>query len=47
MAANITRSRVSHVQIAKNIFHLLKGPDPSYLVLKISSILSINNWDMA
>ena len=31
----------------KIFFHLLKSPDPSYLVLKFSNILSINNWDMA
>ena len=28
-------------------FHLLKGPNPSYLVLKFSNISPINNWDMA
>ena len=28
-----------HIQIAQDIFHLLKGPDPSYLVLTFSNIL--------
>ena len=31
----------------KIFFHLLKGPDTSYLVLKFSNILLINNWDKA
>ena len=47
MVANIMRLCTSHVQITQDIFHLLKGPDPSYLVLKFSNILPINNWDMA
>ena len=25
----------------------MKGPDPSYLVLQVGSILPINNWDLA
>ena len=28
-------------------FHLLKGLNPSYLVLKFGNILPITNWDMA
>ena len=28
-------------------FHLLKGLNPSYLVLKFGNILPINNWDVA
>ena len=28
-------------------FHLLKGLNPCYLVLKFGNILPINNWDMA
>ena len=28
-------------------FHLLKGLNPGYLVLKFGNILLINNWDMA
>ena len=28
-------------------FNLLKGPVPSYLVLKFGNILPINNWDVA
>ena len=28
-------------------FDLLKGPNPSYLVLKFGNILPIINWDMA
>ena len=43
-----TSRHMSHIQIAQDIFfHLLKGPDPSYLVLKFNNILPINNWDMA
>ena len=30
-----------------DIFNLLKGLNPSYLVLKFGNILPINNWDMA
>ena len=47
MVANVMHSRMSHVQIAQDNFFTLKGPDPSYLVLNISNILPINNWDMA
>ena len=47
MVVNVTRSRTWHVQITQDIFHLLKGSDPSYLVLNFSNILPINNWDMA
>ena len=48
MVASVTCSCMSNVQIAQDIFHLLKGPDPSYhLVLKFSNILPINNWYMA
>ena len=47
MVANITCSRSLHVQIAQEIFiYLLKGSKPSYLVLKFSKILPINDWDM-
>ena len=38
---------MSHVNRSKYFFHLLKGPDPSYLVLKSNNILPINNWYMA
>ena len=48
MVVDVTRSCMSLVQIAQDIFlHLLKGTDPSYLVLNFSNILPINNWDMA
>ena len=47
MVANVTRLRTSHIQIAQDIFHLLKGPNPSYPVLKFTIILPINNRDMA
>ena len=42
--AYVTRSNSS-----RYVFNLLKGPDPSYLVLKFGNILpvTINNWDMA
>ena len=40
MVANVTRS---HIQTAQDIFILLKGPDPSYLVLKFGNILPVNN----
>ena len=34
---------------SRYVFNLLKGPDPSYLVLKFGNILpvTINKWDMA
>ena len=46
MVANVTRLRTSHVQTAQDIFDLLKGPDPSYLVLKFGDTLSSRNRDM-
>ena len=47
MVARVTCSRSSHIQITQYIFFIYwKNPDPSYLVLKFSNILSINNWDM-
>ena len=42
MFAYVTRSNRPRC-----FFHLLKGPNPSYLVLNFSNILPINNWDMA
>ena len=47
MAAMVTRSRTSHVQTAPDVFDLLKGPDPSYPVLKFGNNLSSRNRDMA
>ena len=47
MAANVTRSRTSHVQIANIFFDLLKGPDISYPVLKFGNNLFSRNWDIA
>ena len=47
MAANVTRSRTSHVQTAQDVFYLLKGPDPNYPVLKFGNNLSSRNRDMA
>ena len=43
MVANVTCWCLSHVQTAQDIFNLLKGPDPSYLVLKFGNILPVNN----
>ena len=40
--ANITRVCMSHLQTAHDIFNLMKGPDPSYLV-KFGNILPVNN----
>ena len=37
---------ITHSNRSIYFFHLLKGPDPSYLVFKFSNILPINNWDM-
>ena len=36
-----------HIQTTQNIFILLKGPAPSYLVLKFDNILAVNNWVVA
>ena len=47
MAANVMHSRMSHVQTAQDFFYLLKGPDPSYPVLKFGNNLSSRNRDMA
>ena len=47
MVANVTRSRTSHVQITQDIFYLLKGPNPSYPVLKFGNNLSRRNRDIA
>ena len=47
LVANVTRSRTYHIQIAQDVLNLLKGPDPSYPVLKIGDNLSSRNWDMA
>ena len=47
MVANVTRSRTSHVQSTQDIFDLLKGPDPSYLMLKLGDTLSSRNRDIA
>ena len=44
MVANVTRSCMSHIQTTQDIFILLKGPTPSYLVLKCDNILPVNNW---
>ena len=47
MVANVTRLRTSHIQTTQDIFDLLKGPDPSYLVLIVGDNLSSRNQDMA
>ena len=44
MVANVTRSCMSHIQTAQDMFNLLEGPDPSYLLLKFRNILLINSW---
>ena len=38
---------MSHIQTTQDIFILLKGPAPSYLVLKFDNILPANNWVVA
>ena len=38
MVANVTRLCMSHIQTTQDIFNLVKGQDPSYLVLKFSNI---------
>ena len=43
MVANMTCLHTSHVQNTQNVFYLLKGPDPTALVLKSGNILPINN----
>ena len=43
MVANVTHLCMSHIQTTQDIFILLKGPDPSYLVLKFGNILPVNN----
>ena len=40
---NITRSRISHMQTAQDIFNLLKGISTNYLVLTAGNGLSISN----
>ena len=47
MVANVTRSRAFHVQTAQDVFDLLKGPNPSYPVLKFGENLSSRNRNMA
>ena len=48
MVANVKRVRVRHTfKPLKIFFDLLKGPDPSYLVLKFGNTLSTRNRDMA
>ena len=53
MVVNVTRLRMFHVQTTQNVrfflffFKLLKGSDPSCIVLKFGDILSRRNWDMA
>ena len=47
MVGNITRSCMSHIQTDQDILILLKGPAPSYLVLKFDNILPVNNWVVA
>ena len=44
---HIMHSHMSHIQTAPDIFNLLKGPDPSYLVLKFGNVLPVNNSDVA
>ena len=41
MMANVKCSRMVHIQTAQDIFNLLKGPNPSYLVLN-GNTLPIN-----
>ena len=45
MMANVTCSHMSHIQTAQDIFNLLKGPNPSYLVLN-GNTLPIHKWDV-
>ena len=42
------RSMFAYIAYANSLIclDLLKGPDPSYLVLKVGNILPINNCDM-
>ena len=47
MVAKVTRSCMLHIQTTQDIFILLKGAAPSYLVLKFGNFLHINNWYMA
>ena len=47
MVSNVTRSRTSDVQTLKIFFDLLKGPDPSYPVLKFGDNLWSRNRDIA
>ena len=47
MVANVMHSRTSHIQIAQDVFDLLKGPNQSYPVVKFSGNLSSRNRDMA
>ena len=35
-------SRMSHAETAQDIFNLLKGPYPNYLVLKFHNVLPIS-----
>ena len=43
MVANVTRSCMSQIPTAQDIFILLKGPAPSYLVLIFDNIVPVNN----
>ena len=43
MVANIMNLLTSHIQIAQDNFYLLKGPDPSYPLLKFGDYLSNSN----
>ena len=47
MVANVMRHVRHTFKPPKMFFHLLKGLNPCYLVLKFGNILPINNWDMA
>ena len=45
MVANVTRLRMLHIQTSQDIFNLMKGPNPSYLVLTGNTLLA-NKWDV-
>ena len=40
---NVMYSHTTHVQTLKIFFNSLKGPHPSYLVLKFGNIFPVNN----
>ena len=47
MLAKVMHSRTPLIQIAQDIFNVLKRPNPCYLVFKFGNIFTINNCNMA